>query len=291
MLKIADLTVQVEADERVGQLGVSPARREFLASESRPDVRVLATFDEPRASATGRVLFDASPVWRLRDVEGAHEISLDSLAFPGRPYATAVFSPDFSAGTVHLVHEAFCDCEPVDPLGHPLDELLWNNLLARGRGAEVHACGIIDPAGSGHLFVGVSGAGKTTMARLWERMIPGVVILSDDRVILRRESGRVWMHGTPWHGEGGMAVAAKHTLDRIHFLRKAPAMGATRLSADEAVARLLPCCFAPFHDRDGMDFTLGFLSEVAGEASCQELRVVPGPEVVSFVRDRELASC
>ena len=71
------------------------------------------------------------------------------------------------------------------PLEYPLDELLLQGLLARGRGAEIHACGIADGSGRGLLFVGQSGAGKTTMARLWEGE-RGITVLSDDRIILRR---------------------------------------------------------------------------------------------------------
>jgi hypothetical protein len=269
---------------------VDPERREFLVPAGAPQVRVLTTYDEPACMGAGRVLFDASPVWRLRERGSAVEFSFTCLAFAGRPYKTAVFTKDFRTGTVHLAPEAFSQRESVDPLEHPLDELLVASVLARGHGVELHTCGVVDPVGVGHLFVGVSGAGKTTMARLWAS-VEGSTILNDDRVIVRRSDGRLWMHGTPWHGEGRMAVAGKHPLDRIHFLKKAPAIGATRLGADEAVARLVTCCFAPFYSPEGMDFTLGFLAELAREIPCQELRVVPGPAVVDFVAGYRPRGC
>ena len=70
------------------------------------------------------------------------------------------------------------------------------NLLGDGRGLVVHGCGMFDGSDEAYLFVGQSGAGKTTMARLWHAE-PGVLILSDDRVILRSEPDGVWMYGTP----------------------------------------------------------------------------------------------
>ena len=58
--------------------------------------------------------------------------------------------------------------------------------LACGQGLEVHAVGIVDEIGRGHLFLGHSGAGKSTTARLWLEQ-PEIRILSDDRIVLRRQ--------------------------------------------------------------------------------------------------------
>ena len=63
--------------------------------------------------------------------------------------------------------EVFGDRLPIYPLHYPLDELLMVHLLARGRGVEIHGSGIVDADGYGTLFAGQSGAGKTTMSRLW----------------------------------------------------------------------------------------------------------------------------
>ena len=89
--------------------------------------------------------------------------------------------------------------------------------LSRGEGVEVHAVGISDEQGRGHLFLGHSGAGKSTTARLWIDR-PGVRILSDDRIILRVREGRIWMYGTPWHGDAGIASPDCAPLDEIYLL-------------------------------------------------------------------------
>ena len=83
------------------------------------------------------------------------------------------------------------------PLEYPLDELLIINLLAQGRGVEVHAAGVIDPEGCGHLFLGQSGGGKTTISRLWQGVERAEILSDEDRIILRKEAGRIWMYGTP----------------------------------------------------------------------------------------------
>jgi len=50
----------------------------------------------------------------------------------------------------------------------------------------LHGTGIVRPNGEANLFVGHSGAGKSTTTRLWTE-IEDVEVLSDDRIIVRRD--------------------------------------------------------------------------------------------------------
>jgi hypothetical protein len=233
----------------------------------------------------GFKLFDAGSVWQLYQDNGSYLFRLLSLAFGPRPYAIARFNRNFSEGEILLHPDFFEPGQAVDPLSTPLDELLYGALLARGRGAEIHGCGLIDAHGNGHLFVGKSGAGKTTMARLWQDL-PGTTILSDDRIILRKLEGKIWMYGTPWHGDGGMASADLASLERIYFLEKGPRNELVPMTKAEGALMLSACSFPPFYNREAMEFTLGFVGEVAGEIPCFELRVVPDRRVVEFIIDQ-----
>ena len=73
-------------------------------------------------------------------------------------------------------------------LSYPLDELLIMHRLTQEKAIELHSCGIVRPDGTGNLFVGHSGAGKSTTTRLWMER-ENVEILSDDRIIVRRDDG------------------------------------------------------------------------------------------------------
>ncbi len=161
------------------------------------------------------------------------------------------------------------------PLEYPLDEVLIANLLARGRGVELHSCGIVDRDGRGHLFAGVSGAGKTTTARLWGDTASGV--LSDDRVIIRERDGAMWMFGTPWHGEAELSMPGGVPLTGVYLLTQAETNELRELQPAEAVARMFRCTFPLFHDAAALDFTLSFLERIAGRVPVRELR---------FTRDR-----
>ncbi|MDP2156618.1 MAG: hypothetical protein Q8K68_02780 [Nitrospirota bacterium] len=264
-------------------LGFEAEKEKFVVSEGVPEVNIRTSVGRLPENPMGERLFDAGAVWQLYHHNGYYMFSFSSLAFRSNPYKIAIFDQDFSYGEVHIHPDFSGRNQPVDPLWSPLDELLYSNLLARGRGVEVHACGLIDTEGQGHLFIGVSGAGKTTMARLWED-IPGVKILSDDRIILRRKNGKIWMYGTPWHGEGGQSFAGSVPLSRIYFLKKARQNVLAPLKEADTVSRLFTCSFLPFYNREAVDFTLGFLSEIAQEVPCFELSVVPDKNVVKFIK-------
>ena len=139
--------------------------------------------------------------------------------------------------------------------------------------------------GNGHLFAGQSGAGKTTMAKLWQQE-EEVVILSDDRIILRNIEGKLWMYGTPWHGEAGLAHPARARLTRIYFLRHGQKNEIVSQRAAEAVGRLFAHSFPPFYSLAGLDFTLGFFEEVVTAVPCDELRFLPDQRVIEFIRQQ-----
>jgi hypothetical protein len=111
---------------------------------------------------------------------------------------------------------------------------------------------------------------------------PSVRVLSDERIILRAEAGGVWMYGTPWHGDGHIAEPGRARLDRVFFLRHGARNALAPVPATSVVARLFVCGFTPFHDAAGLDFSLGFLGDVARRVRCDELAFVPDRSAVEF---------
>jgi hypothetical protein len=52
----------------------------------------------------------------------------------------------------------------------------------------------------------------------------------------------------------------------------------------EAAAELFARCFTPFHSPEGLDFTLGFLSELVDGVACHELQFMPDESAIDFIR-------
>jgi len=278
-LSIANLTIAVRCeDDRLQWTWEEPVSR-FLVDARPADVELTVAVDD---STTGRLdvsspAFDSGAVWTLFREPGGYRLDFHSETFGAAPYKTARFDETFTRGTIlmqpHVAH--------LNPLDYPLDEVLMANLLGRGRGVELHSCGIVDRDGRGHLFVGVSGAGKTTTAHLWEERASGIV--SDDRVIVREHEGAMWMFGTPWHGEAELSMPGGAPLAGVYLLVQSDANELVPLTPADAVARLFRCTFPLFFDASSIDFTLSFLDRIASSVPVRELRFTRDRAVVDLV--------
>jgi hypothetical protein len=262
---------------------ISGAAERFLAGEGIAEATVTAAWGDLSEPVAGTEIFDSSGLWKLFGKDGEYVFRFTAPGYGDHPYKEARFNPDFTRGEVTLHADYFDRGQPAYPLEYPLDELLMTNLLARGRGVEVHALGIRDLDGRGYLFLGHSGAGKSTTARLWEET--GVLVLSDDRIILRCLDGKVWMYGTPWHGEEKLAAAERTELTHIFVLGRGAENELVALAPAQAVSNLFTRSFVPFYNAAALGYTLEVLQQVAGAVPCAELRFVPDRKVVEFVRE------
>jgi hypothetical protein len=280
-IAIANIGVSVVCTDPEMRLGTSEAIQKFSARQTNPEANIRVFWGSPGAIANGKKLFDSGCLWQLFFNEQGYQFQFASPIFGKAPYKVALFSPDFTSGEIYLRRNCN-DGQWIYPLEYPLDELLLINLLARGRGVEVHAAGLVDAQGNGHLFLGQSGAGKTTISRLWQGE-DGVEILSDDRIILRNEGGQFWMYGTPWHGEGLFASPSRALLTRMYFLRHARCNALIPQRTAEAAARIFACSFPTFFSSEGLGFTLELLHEIAETVPCYELAFLPDETAVEFL--------
>ena len=227
-------------------------------------------------------VFDSGSVWTLfRD--GADFIfDFVGPALSANPYKRMRVSSDFRVATITLNREVLRDHQPVFALEYPADELLVTNYLANGLGVEVHGCGLVDFETGGHLFLGHSGAGKSTTAKLWQSL-RDPEILSDDRIILRLQDDGLWMHGTPWHGEAAFAAPAKARINRIFILEHAAQNEITPLTHSRAVGELFARSFPPFHSAAGLERTVGFLEQILNRVPCYQFQFVPDARAVEKV--------
>lgn len=282
-IRVAAITLALAYDAPRLKPRIFPPIDAFLVEQSVPDITVRTDWRELSNEVAGQKIFDSGALWQLYSHDGNYIFRLASPHFGPAPYKIASFDSDFTTGEVHLSRRYFDPAEPVYPLEYPLDELIMMNLLARGRGVEVHSSGVVDASGKGYIFAGQSGAGKTTMARLWDRR-EGINVLSDDRIIIRHLEGKYSMYGTPWHGEARLACSTGAELAAIFFLARGQKNELIEQSRAQAAARLLACGFPPFFDPRGLEFTLEFYEGLTSRIPCYELRVLPDDSVIDFIR-------
>ena len=263
-------------------LVVPPAVEPFLESDSVPDVTIRARWGDIDAAPPGRMVFDSGGLWKLYETDAAHTFRFQSDHFGPLPYKSAQFSRDWTEGDVVLHRPYFDPRQPTYPLEYPLDELVCTRLLAARTGVELHACGVVH-GDVGFAFVGQSGAGKSTMARLWNAQ-PGATVLSDDRVIVRCDASGLTMHGTPWHGDEALIAPAAIPLAHIFMLRQGAQPRFEPLRGATAVAQLFSCTFPPFHSAPALADTLHVLELIAARTRCSTLWFRPDQSAVDLVQ-------
>ena len=265
---------------------LDPSLREFAVPRGASDgcdVNVKVSLVDALKVPAQKPLFSSGGLWSLFAEAGGYRLNF-LRAFPGEtPYKSAWFDKNFRVGELSLSRHFFDASKAMYPFEYPLDEVLMIHHLAGGKGLEVHALGVVDEAGYGHLFLGHSGAGKSTSARLWQSQ-PGVRILSDDRIILRRREGAIWMYGTPWHGDAGIASPGSARLSHIYVLEQAPANELVAMPRSVATAEIFARSFVPRHSPEALSWALQFIEQLAQELPCDTFRFLPQSSALEAVR-------
>lgn len=207
----------------------------------------------------------------------------------------------------------------VNPVLQRLDQLLLMNILAMRDGGLFHAAGA-SVGGQGLLFAGRSGAGKSTIARLFAsnplvgRAVPArrpgfaegsaeasgaagrsalprdsrepgrdLVLLSDDRMIVRRMGGVFTAFGTPWAGDAQIALNASAPLSALLFLHHGESDRAEPLSPRDALEQMLPVMSVPWYDRGMVERITSFCAGLLDSVPAYDLHFRPTPAVVGLV--------
>ena len=95
--------------------------------------------------------------------------------------------------------------------------------------------------GKGYMFLGKSGTGKSTHARLWIQNLQGVELMNDDNPAVRvKADGTAVVYGTPWSGKTPCYRNVCAPVGGIVLLSQAPYNKITRLSGIGAYAAIVP---------------------------------------------------
>ena len=247
------------------------------------DIKLRVKWVDGLPEISNKPCFESGAVWSLRSRVPEIIFDFQSPTFGVAPYQRMAISPDFRNATVLLNKSALASYPKINPLQYPADELLFTNYLAHhALGVEVHGCGLIDSEAGGHLFLGHSGAGKSTTSRLW-KSIRNAEILSDDRIILRLHEGELWMYGTPWHGDEVFASAASARVKEIFILQHGPRNRFAKIPYARAVGELFARSFPPFHSSSGLANTVDFLDRALADTPCHEFEFTPDDRAIEAV--------
>jgi len=255
---------------------------EFQTEMENCDVEVEADWADHLVLPAGNAVFESGGLWSAYSEHGGLSLYFQTDYLGPAPYKRAWFNPDFTRGRVSLLSRYFTPEIPVYPLEYPLDELLMIHKISSGEGFEVHSCGVVTADGTGRLFVGHSGAGKSTSSRLWLKQ-PGARVLSDDRIIVRLHDGVPYMYGTPWHGDAGLAAPVRSPVHGIYLLQHGKHNEIVQLPLCQAAAEVFARVFAPYHNPVALTRTLSLVEKIVSLVSVSQFRFRPDESAIEEI--------
>lgn len=279
-LGIAGIGISFLFDQSLSELGIEDVHDAFLTNISDETKLRVHYGHTPKMDRIEKI-FDSGSTWAFYRSNGRYVLQNDALQPGSSPTVFAVLEPGLKSGDIYIDHALSEQHLPPDPLGHPLNQILMILILSLGKGVLFHACGVADK-GSGYLFLGHSGHGKSTVAKLW--FDSHATVLNDDRIVVREKDGAFWMYGTPWHGDFRELSPSGLPIQKIFFLRRGEKNGVVLKKGAETASMLLTRAFPPLWDHEGMAFTMGLCHHIVNKIPCYELSFAPDTKVVDFVR-------
>ena len=117
-------------------------------------------------------------------------------------------------------------------------------LATAGLGTALFHSAVVSYKGRGYMFLGKSGTGKSTHARLWLKYVAGVELMNDDNPVVRfyddadGKPGAI-VYGSPWSGKTPCYRNVQAPIGGIVLLSQAPYNKIVRLKGVQAYAALV----------------------------------------------------
>jgi hypothetical protein len=252
-------------------------------SDNHPDINLAITVvgELPNLSH-GPLHFDACHgLWRLYETgSGLLLECLDTQTH--QPCAHALITKDFSHVDVWTLGEKTAPRMGWIPMKilNPIVEVCLLTRLAREGGLLLHSAGVLSLTG-GYIFTGASDAGKSTLSGFFDSR--GASVLSDERMVIRKNGEAFLMHGTTWVGSGAYAKNESGLLTELLCIGHGPEHRRDNMSPSAVLSCLLPQCFLTHWDSTAMESTLAFLGDLIAHVPCRRLAFAKQPDIVDYI--------
>ncbi len=122
---------------------------------------------------------------------------------------------------------------------------LGEHLLLNGNGMVFH-CSALAVDGNAYLFTAPSGTGKSTHARLWRELLGDkVVMINDDKPVVRYIDGEFYVYGTPWDGKHRLSTNTRARIKGVCAIAQAKENSIATLSPAQMLVYVLNQTMSP----------------------------------------------
>jgi len=168
-----------------------------------------------------------------------------------------------------------------DPFEYPLDGLILYYLTVINGDIMIHASGV-NYKGHGYIFSGVSGKGKSTMAKIWDNS--NARVIHDDRLILRNTNGIYRMYNTPVYNND---EPRESIINRIYIIEHGLENMLVPLKGANAVTQVMANCIQHNWGADIIARLLGSISIMCGSIPTSKLFFKPDRSVIDLILENE----
>lgn len=140
---------------------------------------------------------------------------------------------------------------------------------------------VINLGGSGIIFAGFSGVGKTTQAQLWKKYMSAEII-NGDKAFIRFTDAGFYACGCPWKGSSEYCLNTKTALKGIVVLKQANENRITKLDTSRAIELFMPHVFLPHWDTECLQDALSVLDTLIHNVPMWLLECRPDEDAVKL---------
>lgn len=216
--------------------------------------------------------------------------SADGWAFLVSPEArkmgaVLLASADYGDMELHTEHreiwleEIQKSVRPGLPFGSVIRCCCEAGMVTRG-GAPLHAS-LVEKEGEGVIFLGPSGMGKSTQAKLWQKHL-GADFISGDRPGLRLVDGRWYAFGMPWDGKDGLHRQKGVPVRAFVVLEQAKENRIRPITPAEAKIALFHQAIIPAWDNHALDGAMPLLAQLSTDVPFYHLACRPDQAAVDL---------
>jgi hypothetical protein len=279
-ISIADIQIELRTPLSATELKIDKKFEHFLQRKKKVTSDVVINWREQLdlIPPPGRLIYDPGSIWRMYKTDEAVYVV---IKYPRKYSSSSLMCINDNWSDIHLSeHRVSSEWKSHVQTGAG-ELILRTNILLKG-GLVFHASGI-DDNGRGILFVGHSGAGKSTQIKFWNKL-PGVVPMSDDRIAVRLFENEVICYGTPWGGSANISSNHNAPVSAIILLQQASQNKIIQLSASKAAPLLFTKTFLPFWSDNLMNLVSSNLNRLLTKVPVYLLESRAEPQTTSIVR-------
>jgi hypothetical protein len=282
-ISIAKILIELTSPLSAAELGIEGRLGPFFGSPENPLARLALRWEENAQPPTprGDLIYDPGSIWKMYR-EGSDFYAALTYEGEGKSaQAQSILRANPAWDNLTLTEQR-TGTSWKSLLNVGAGELILRTAILSTGGLVFHSSGL-DDNGKGIVFIGHSGAGKSTQVGLWSQE-PGVIAMNDDRIAVRVEGRGPVCCGTPWGGTADIARNHATPLAALIVLEQAPENAIQLLPPAAAAPLLTARTFLPYWDAGLMQRAFTNLNAILAQVPVYRLRCRPEMAVIPLVR-------